>query len=191
MNIRKKLTVIGAIALSASAITGGAFVTSRAMADGPAPAKATLTVVSIKAGDTAAVLCTYDDVELPVVRPTATPVEDANGNAVGPLVIAKSATANGATGATGTTGAGTSSIAVSVSPSGSDATTGPSTQSAVPAIELPTGVITRQQIAVGGADSKVRPGTAAECDAMRPGAALTGSGVSASSASVIAGTTAP
>lgn len=189
MNVRKKLTVIGAIALSASAITGGAFVTSRAMADGPALAKATLTVLSIKAGDTAAVQCTYDNVVLPVVQPTATPVEGADNGTAGPLVITNSATATAVGGATG---AGTSSISVSGSPSGSSGPTGLSSQTGGAGVELSVGAITAQPVALDGtAAGKVRPGTAAECEAMRPGATPTRAGGSVSSASVIVGTTAP
>ena len=186
MNIRKKLTVIGAIALSASAITGGAFVTSRAMADGPAPAKATLTVVSIKAGDTAAVRCTYDNVELPVLQPSAAPVEGADRGTAGPVAITKSATATAVRGANA---AGTSSVAVAMSPSSSDSTT--ASRTAGSGIELPTGTITVQPIGLNGTASQVRPGTTAECEAMRPGVATTSPGGSVSSASVVVGTTAP
>lgn len=156
------------------------------MADGPAPAKGTLTVVSIETGDTTAVRCTYDNVELPVVELTATAIDGTNGGTVGPPVITKSADATAVSGATV---AGTSSVSVSVT--GSSGATGPASQSAVPGIELPPGVITVQPVAINGTDSTVRPGTAAECDAMRPGASQKAPSTSVSTAAVTADTPAP
>ena len=71
MRTRQKLTAAGALTLATCSIGGGAFVTAHAMADGTAPPKGTLTVVSMTSDSNGAVKCVYDDVDLPAL--TATP----------------------------------------------------------------------------------------------------------------------
>ncbi|MCU1389043.1 MAG: hypothetical protein JWL72_2381 [Ilumatobacteraceae bacterium] len=98
MRTRQKLTAVGAFTLATCSIGGGAFVTSRAMADGTTPPKATLTVVSMSAGSDGAIKCVYDDVDLPAIALGAgTAAINApggvTGTASGPLTVSVSGSA--------------------------------------------------------------------------------------------------
>lgn len=74
MRTRQKVTAVGALALAGAAIGGGALFTSHAMAEGPKPSTGTLVVVvSRSAGSTEAIKCTYHDVDLPAVPPGGVP----------------------------------------------------------------------------------------------------------------------
>jgi hypothetical protein len=69
MRTRQKVTAVGAVALATAAIGGGALFTSHAMAAGSKPATGTLIIVTRPAGSDQAIKCTYHDVDLPPIPP--------------------------------------------------------------------------------------------------------------------------
>ncbi|MCU1361416.1 MAG: hypothetical protein JWN99_2705 [Ilumatobacteraceae bacterium] len=166
MRTRQKLTAIGALTLASTAIGGGALVTAHAMTDEAPATTGTMTVISLSAGDDEAIQCTFDDVDLPVA------VISTDGAGIGAgvsthIVVAGSTEIGTATATEGDTlpalpagepgqptvvfgsaqtGDGPTSITNGTPPDGADA--------------LPL-------LTVSSEDT--RPGTDAECAALRPG----------------------
>jgi hypothetical protein len=84
MRTRQQLTVAGAFAVATTAIVGGAFVTSHAMADATPQALGTLTIVATTAGSGDVVKCTYDNVPLPSVTFSAVGTAQFGGSPAAP-----------------------------------------------------------------------------------------------------------
>jgi hypothetical protein len=175
MRARHGLKVGGALALAAGTIGAGALITSHAMAASTPSAKGTLTIVAMAPGSDTAITCTYDDVDLPAVPPAGTPghtfvngtrlstERGPNGTDAPTPHSATAGTAGTAQSSDGTETAGTvltagggpgqitTGVAVAVGAGEASATPAPD---AIPVIQL------------NGHDA--RPGTPAECDALRP-----------------------
>jgi hypothetical protein len=192
MRTRQKLTAVGAFTLAGTAIGGGAFATSHAMADAATPGKGTMTVISMTTGSDGPIKCVYDNIDLPTPPVglgvnqvggsadgtsgtfnviTGTGPVDANGDPLPDVVITSSGSAipstrdvSGNVPTLVAVNGQTPAVAGGSSSEAGAGEAGPGGPVLSP--PLPGGLIAIN-------DTTARPGTTDECAAMKPGAGLT------------------
>jgi hypothetical protein len=177
--MRKRNLIVGggSLAIACAAIATGALVSSNAMAasDAPTDGTATISVVSLSSDGSDPIMCTYDDIQLPmggvVLDATAMPLGGMPEGAVltGPGPVSVSSATVDASGAatviTGTDGSvppelGTQIGAGSISITATAAAGGPGEISSVPSMPGLGAVVLSTDSA--------RQGTAEECAALKP-----------------------